>query len=223
MSVQYLGMTGAKCIQEAQTTRIKFDGKVTIAKTGTNKDGFVLKGATADGPDKDLLSVYHNDTGLDAINYKGKQDSETNLATVGYVDNAVGSASQSANIVSYFQIKGAGLDEGCFNMLDIGGRVCSKSKDARFLEYHIIEGFEDCEWMGYDLTGKGQIHLTSMDGKIHLSKFITGASRRDGETGGDATTGAVWTFDLEEYGHTNDQTLSGNYFLQFDRCLREPS
>jgi hypothetical protein len=40
------------------------------------QDGFVLKGATADGPDKDLLSVYHNDTGLDAINYKGKQDSE---------------------------------------------------------------------------------------------------------------------------------------------------
>ena len=89
MSVQYLGMTGAKCIQEAQTTRIKFDGKVTIAKAGTNKDGFVLKGATADGSDKDLLSVYHNDTGLDAVNYKGKQDSSTNIATVGYVDDSI--------------------------------------------------------------------------------------------------------------------------------------
>ena len=89
MSVQYLGMTGAKCIQEAQTTRIKFDGKVTIAKTGTSKAGFLLKGATADGPDKDLLSVYHNESGTDAVNYKGRQDSDTNIATVGYVDSKI--------------------------------------------------------------------------------------------------------------------------------------
>jgi hypothetical protein len=91
MSVQYLGMTGAKCIQEAQTTRIKFDGKVTIAKAGTNKAGFVLKGATADGADSDLLSVYHNDNGvIDAVNYKGKQDSDTNVATCGFVQEEIG-------------------------------------------------------------------------------------------------------------------------------------
>ena len=94
LGVQYLGLTGAKCIQEAQTTRIKFENKVVVTKVGLNKAGFVIKGATANGADTDLLSVYHNDTGgLDAVNYQGKQDSETNIATVGYVDSVVGGGS----------------------------------------------------------------------------------------------------------------------------------
>jgi hypothetical protein len=224
MSVQYLGMTGAKCIQEAQTTRIKFDGKVTIAKAGTNKDGFVLKGATADGSDKDLLSVYHNDTGLDAVNYKGKQDSSTNIATVGYVDNAVGNGAQSgspmsAKLMVGFQVWSEGrLSEGCFNMLDENKQVTSKVKGARFLTFHIIQGWDHCEWMSYALRGKGQIHLMDKDGKYLLSKFVMGAEKREAGSGDDPVD-ALWFFELEEYGFDVDVTLSGNYFMEFDSCL----
>jgi hypothetical protein len=226
MSVQYLGMTGAKCIQEAQTTRIKFDGKVTIAKAGTNKDGFVLKGATADGSDKDLLSVYHNDTGLDAVNYKGKQDSSTNIATVGYVDNAVGNGAQSgspmsAKLMVGFQVWSEGrLSEGCFNMLDENKQVTSKVKGVRFLTFHIIQSWDHVEWFWHALRGKGQIHLTDKDGKWLMSKFVIGAEKREAGSG-DNPVDALWFFELEEYGFDVDVTLSGNYFMEFDSCLEQ--
>jgi hypothetical protein len=220
MGVQYLGMTGAKCIQEAQTTRIKLDGKVVITRTGDNKDGFTIEGATADGEQDKLLSVYHNDTGLDAINYKGKQDSPTNIATVGYVDSATQSSSpMSAKLMVGFQVWSEGrLSEGCFNLLDENKQVTSKVKSARFLTFHIIQGWDHCEWMSYALRGKGQIHLMDKDGKYLLSKFVMGAEKREAGSGDDPVD-ALWFFELEEYGFDVDVTLSGNYFMEFDSCL----
>jgi hypothetical protein len=220
MGVQYLGMTGAKCIQEAQTTRIKLDGKVVITRTGDNKDGFTIEGATADGDKDSLLSVYHNNTGLDAINYKGKQDSPTNIATVGYVDSATQSSSpMSAKLMVGFQVWSEGrLSEGCFNLLDENKQVTSKVKSARFLTFHIIQGWDHCEWMSYALRGKGQIHLMDKDGKYLLSKFVMGAEKREAGSGDDPVD-ALWFFELEEYGFDVDVTLSGNYFMEFDSCL----
>ncbi len=88
-SVNRIRLVGSKVIQEAQTTRIKFDGKVEIPRAGDGKDGFVLKGRTADSNDGNLLSVYHNSSGFDAVNYKGKQTSSENIATVGFVNDAI--------------------------------------------------------------------------------------------------------------------------------------
>ena len=89
-SVNHVRLAGERTIQEGTTNRIKLDGKVIIPKTGdSNVDGFVIKGKTEEGNDSNLLSVYHNQSGLDAVNYRGKQGSSSNVATCGYVDSAV--------------------------------------------------------------------------------------------------------------------------------------
>ena len=64
---------------------------------GTNKEGFSVQGKTDEGENKKLLSVYHNSDGIDAVNYHGKQDSNTNIATVGHVQSQVDSLQQSIN------------------------------------------------------------------------------------------------------------------------------
>ena len=59
---------------------ISLTNRTTIAQPeGTNKDGFSVLGKTDAGDNNKLLSVYHNLDGIDAVNYHGKQDSNTNL------------------------------------------------------------------------------------------------------------------------------------------------
>jgi len=88
-SVGRIRLTGEKAIQEGNANRILLDNKVVITKPSGNGAGFTVKGKTNAGSNGDLLYVYHNSTGLDAINYAGKQDAPANLANVGYVDDAV--------------------------------------------------------------------------------------------------------------------------------------
>jgi hypothetical protein len=96
-SVSRIRFVGDKAIQDGNTNRILLNDKVTITKAGdSDAEGLTIKGKTADGNNADLLSVFHNATGHDAINYKGKQDAPTNLATVGYVDDKVGSGGGSS-------------------------------------------------------------------------------------------------------------------------------
>ena len=94
-SVGRIRLTGEKVICEGNLNRILLDNKVVITKVSGNGAGFTVKGKTNAGNNADLLYVYHNSTGLDAINYAGKQDSAANLATVGYVDNAVSTNQES--------------------------------------------------------------------------------------------------------------------------------
>jgi hypothetical protein len=55
-----------------------------------------------------------------------------------------------------------------------------------------------------------------------MSKFVTGAEKHYAATGTNPD-GALWFFELEEFGHDPDLTLSGNYFIDFDSCLKESS
>ena len=61
---------------------------------GTNQEGFSVLGKTDEGENKKLLSVYHNAVGVDAVNYYGKQEGDTNLATIGHVQNQIDSLQQ---------------------------------------------------------------------------------------------------------------------------------
>jgi hypothetical protein len=129
----------------------------------------------------------------------------------------------SGKLMVGFQLWGESrLAEGCFNLLDENLNPTSKIKSARFLTFHIIQDWDHVEWFKYDLRGKGQIHLTDLNGKYQMSKFVTGAEKHDAETGTDPT-GALWFFELEEFGHDPDLTLSGEYFIEFDSCLKESS
>ena len=62
-------------------------GQVTFNRIGNNTNGLVIKGKNGSGDDIDLLRVYHNSgSGSDdAINYKGRQDADTNIVTNAYV------------------------------------------------------------------------------------------------------------------------------------------
>ena len=157
---------------------------------------------------------------------EGLQAQIDDLPTTEYVDNAVGSATQSGSPISAklmvgFQVWSEGrLSEGCFNLLDENKQAISKIKSARFLTFHIIQGWDHCEWMSYALRGKGQIHLMDKDGKYLLSKFVMGAEKREAGSGDDPVD-ALWFFELEEYGFDVDVTLSGNYFMEFDSCLEQ--
>jgi hypothetical protein len=133
------------------------------------------------------------------------------------------SSPMSAKLMVGFQVWGESrLAEGCFNLLDEDQNPTSKIKNARFLTFHIIQGWDHVEWFKHDLRGKGQIHLADLDGKYQMSKFVTGAEKHDAETGTNPT-GALWFFELEEFGHDPDLTLSGEYFIEFDSCLKESS
>ena len=88
-SVGRIRLTGEKAICEGSANRILLDNKVVITKPSGNGAGFTVKGKTNGGNNADLLYIYHNSTGLDAVNYAGKQDAPANLANVGYVDNAI--------------------------------------------------------------------------------------------------------------------------------------
>jgi hypothetical protein len=131
------------------------------------------------------------------------------------------SSPMSAKLMVGFQLwTESRLAEGCFNLLDESKNPTSKIKNARFLTFHIIQGWDHVEWFKYALRGKGQIHLADLDGKYQMSKFVMGAEKHDAETGADPT-GALWFFELEEYGHDPDLTLSGEYFIEFDSCLEQ--
>jgi hypothetical protein len=125
----------------------------------------------------------------------------------------------SAKLMVGFQLWSEGrLAEGCFNLLDEDKNPTSKIKSARFLTFHIIQGWDHVDWFKHDLRGKGQIHLTDLDGKYQMSKFVIGAEKHEALTGTNPVD-ALWFFELEEYGHEPDLTLSGNYFIEFDSCL----
>ena len=100
-SVGRVRLTGDKVIQEGGSNRILLDSKVVITKPTGNGAGFVVKGKTDNGGNGDLLYTYHNSTGLDAVNYAGKQDAPANLANVGYVNDAIsGYVSKSGDEMS---------------------------------------------------------------------------------------------------------------------------
>jgi hypothetical protein len=145
-----------------------------------------------------------------------------------YVSAEIGKAPQSsppmsAKLMVGFQLWTENrLAEGCFNLLDEDKNPTSKIKSARFLTFHIIQDWDHVEWFKYDLRGKGQIHLTDLDGKYQMSKFVMGAEKHYAATGTNPD-GALWFFELEEFGHDPDLTLSGNYFIDFDSCLKESS
>jgi hypothetical protein len=129
------------------------------------------------------------------------------------------SSPMSAKLMVGFQLwTESRLAEGCFNLLDESKNPTSKIKNARFLTFHIIQGWDHVEWFKYALRGKGQIHLADLNGKYQMSKFVMGAEKHDAETGTDPVD-ALWFFELEEYGHDPDLTLSGEYFIEFDSCL----
>jgi hypothetical protein len=168
------------------------------------------------------------------IQYNGDPDSTHAAGLINrymmtqYVKAELDKAPQSGSPISAKLMVGfqlwteSRLAEGCFNLLDESKNPTSKIKNARFLTFHIIQGWDHVEWFKYALRGKGQIHLADLNGKYQMSKFVMGAEKHDAETGADPT-GALWFFELEEYGHDPDLTLSGEYFIEFDSCLEASS
>ncbi len=168
-SVNRIRLIGHKVIQEASTTRIRLDGRVEIPRVGDGKDGFVLKGKTADGNDDNLLSIYHNSGDLDAVNYKGKQTSSENIATVGFVNNAI--ASGRSELPRFKMVQGdyTDWDNGCIAFFDGQGKDTTSIDATRTI---VISSFDvdgkrwgrDADCQEYVRLFTGHANVTSEDG-----------------------------------------------------------
>jgi hypothetical protein len=61
---------------------------VQFDRNGQEKEGLVIEGRIQDKSIGKLLQVYHNSGEVpDAVNYRGKMDSSSNIVTKGYVDS----------------------------------------------------------------------------------------------------------------------------------------
>ena len=67
-------------------------GQLILDRVGNNTNGFTIKGKDGSGADIDLLRTYHNNGSStpDAINYLGRQDSDTNIVTNQWVKDNTG-------------------------------------------------------------------------------------------------------------------------------------
>ena len=79
---------------DLQNNPIKNVSTFELKHQGSAGKKFIIQGETANGDDdEDFFYSYKNNGGtLDAINYTGKMDSDTNLVNKKYVDDAVGGA-----------------------------------------------------------------------------------------------------------------------------------
>ena len=138
LGVQYLGMTGAKEIQEGQVTRLKLDGKVIVKKPGVDKTGFLIQGKVDGNDEGDLFSAYHNSSGLDAVNYQGKTTAGSkNLATCEYVDNAL--MSSGTPLPQFRLYAGDFIDDwnpGDMALCDASGATTTTLSSVRSVLFH---------------------------------------------------------------------------------------
>ena len=90
VAADYLPLTGGNLTGDVEST-----GKFTLnhGTSGSSESKFVIKGETSAGTNQDLFYSYKNSTGtVDAVNYKGRISSDSNLVNKAYVDSKVGSA-----------------------------------------------------------------------------------------------------------------------------------
>jgi hypothetical protein len=82
-------LSGGKTIQEGTATRIKLNNKVEIHRVGDSKEGFTILGRN----NTQLLRAYHEAAGTpDAVTYHGRQTSDSDLATVKFVEDRAGAS-----------------------------------------------------------------------------------------------------------------------------------
>lgn len=92
------GKDGPVIYQTDNGCHHQFNGKVYLERVGNSKDGLTIEGRKTDGTIGRLLYVYHNTGSVaDAINYNGKIDSDHNIATKKYVDDAVGTGTSNSD------------------------------------------------------------------------------------------------------------------------------
>ena len=114
-SVTRIRMLGEKAICDGNTSRMTVGGNVEVKRSGNDKNGFVIKGKSSwddgtEGVNNDgmLLQTYHNASDLDAILYRGKQEADNHLATVGYVADQISKIDiPEADLSDYLPIDGS--------------------------------------------------------------------------------------------------------------------
>ena len=175
-SVNNIRLVGNKAIQEAQTTRIKFDGKVIVTRTGDNKDGFTIKGRD----DSNLLSVYHNSSDLDSINYTGKTGGSTNLATCGYVDSRLGGSKGA--LISHMERlwkKGNGTDGKTFYFQNQNGSPSSSMNDFRKFKWKLPASHYLMPMVGAG-RNMGYVVITNMSGQLQYQCQVSNSDKTNG-------------------------------------------
>ena len=75
-----------------QLTGGELTGQLIMKKEETTAhEGLLIEGTLQDGTEGNLLRVYHNGgTTPDAISYRGRQENDSNIATIKYVNDHAG-------------------------------------------------------------------------------------------------------------------------------------
>ena len=222
-SVTRIRFSGEKAIQDGNTNRILLNGKVTIPKAGDNNvDGFTVKGKTDAGLYANLLYVYHNASGLDVVNYAGKQSAGSeNIATCKYVDDKIGAiptpTSAGALVSTSFGCKyyrSSNSNSFTFYTQDSNSALNSAHSSTKFINIKLPSDF----WMvkagvvpaGTDM---GYITITNIgDGKVLFSGQVISVSS------GGTTFKADAKKDLWSSG---SYTEGNNYLIRMESCFRE--
>jgi hypothetical protein len=162
--------------------------------------------------------VYHNESGTDAVNYKGRQDSDTNIATVGYVDSKiVAPVIPKGALLSHKERlyhKGNQTDGKSFYFHNQNGVPTTGMNDFRKFKWKLPSShyFKNMDGAGKDM---GYIVISATGGSLLYQCQVSNAMKDD----------LYITLELDHENHYGTSILgdAGWYIVELYNCLREPS
>ena len=107
-SVARIRMQAGGSIQSGNNPRLLFknasngnegQGLLEVPRPDDTRRGFAVRGNHTDGNEIDILYSYTNASGGDAVNYRGKMDSDTNLVNLGKVKEIIANGTGAGEVI----------------------------------------------------------------------------------------------------------------------------
>ena len=176
----------------------------------------MIRGRTPKGIDEKLLSVFHNSTGNDAVNYEGRQDGPTNIVTNKWVDAKIAAIGSNVHygLVS-FKAHAQHIADGyerCWWATDADGNGTTGTGDIASIYYHVPAGHYILRSIGTTDIGEIMIFNDGFDLRYHA--MATKTSIKDNIIKIDV--------DSKEEG-SGSMAYGGLFTLDMMNCFRETS
>jgi hypothetical protein len=209
LSTQNIDMGTGHAILQNGVEKITFGEKVEIQKAGdAGVDGFTIRGRTPKGIDANLLAVFHNSSGNDAVNYEGRQDGPSNLVTSKWVADRIAEISPPPVHYSLVSFKAHAAHvadgyEGCWWATDAAGNATTATGSIASIYYHAPAGHYILKSIG--TTDFGEIMLFNdgfvlryhgMAKKTSIKNNIIRIDVNFKEGSGSMAYGGIFTLDI---------------------------
>ena len=217
LSTQNLDMGAGHAIMQNGVEKISIDGRVVILPAGrADVDGFCIKGRTVNGFDTDLMSVFHNSSGNDAVNYNGKQGSPKNIVTNQWVADRIAEISPPPvhyGLVS-FKAHAAHVSEGyegCWWATDADGNATTGTGEIASIYYHVPAGHYILKSIG--TTDVGEIMIFNDGFVLRYHGMAKKTSIKDN----------IIKIDVDLKEGSGSMAYGGIFTLDIMNCFRETS